>query len=122
MLADLPSMFGAASPLQWGDAAHVAGLFGERVESLVVDRRRSELKGFADEAELRDFLKAHHPVAVALHREQDDPELRDDPELAATLDDAFLDVMVSLWYARDGGSGALAQEAMLIVARKARAA
>ena len=118
MLGDIPSVFGDASPLQWGDGAHVAGLFGEQVESLEVDRRRCELEGFADEAELRDFLKAHHPVAVALRSEEDDPDLRDDPELAVMLDDAFLDAMVSLWYARDGGSGALAQEAMFVVARK----
>jgi ubiquinone/menaquinone biosynthesis C-methylase UbiE len=115
MLADLPSMFGAVSPLRWGDEEHVAGLFGERVESLEMSRRRSELEGFADEAELRDFLKAHHPVAVALYR-----ELGDDPELAAAFDGAFLG-MIDLWYARDeDGSGTFAQEAVMIVARKRR--
>ena len=120
MLVDAGSIFGGASPLEWGDPAHVARLFGDRVESLEVSRRRSRLEGFADEAELRDFLKAHHPFAVALRRERDDdPELRGDPELAATLDDAFLSVMVSLWYVRDA-AGALAQEAMFILARKRR--
>jgi hypothetical protein len=108
-------VFGGASPLQWGDESHVAGLFGDRIESLEVSRRRSELVGFTDEAELRDFLKANHPVAVALYR-----ELGDDPELAAALDDAFLGV-IKHWYARgDGGSGAFCQEAVLIVARKKR--
>ena len=116
MLADLPSMFGGVSPLQWGDEEHVTGLFGERVESLEMSRRRTELGSFADEAELRDFLKAHHPVAVALYR-----ELGDDPELAGAFDDAFLRV-INLWYARgDGGSGTLIQEAVMIVARKRRA-
>ncbi|HTE59278.1 MAG TPA: methyltransferase domain-containing protein, partial [Solirubrobacteraceae bacterium] len=121
MLADFPSMFGAVSPLLWGDELHVAELFGDRVESLELGRRRAELGGFADEAELRDFLKAHHPVAVALYRElADDPELRADPELAASLDDAFLGV-INLWYSRgEGGSGTFAQEAMFIVARKRR--
>jgi SAM-dependent methyltransferase len=118
MLADLPSMLGGGSPLRWGDEDYVAGLFGDRVESLEMDRRRSELGGFANAAELRDFLKAHHPVAVALYRElRDDPEMGDDPELAAELDDAFLDV-INLWYSRDeGGSGSFAQEAVFIVAR-----
>jgi hypothetical protein len=112
MLADLvPSMFGAVS--RWADEEHVAGLFGERVESLEMGRLRSELGSFANEAELRDFLKAHHPVAVGLYR-----DLGDDPELAAALDDAFLGV-INLWYARgDRGSGTFAQEAVMIVARK----
>jgi SAM-dependent methyltransferase len=114
MLADfVPSMFGGASPLRWGDEEYVAGLFGERVESLEMSRRRSEVGSFADEADLRDFLRTHHPVAVALYR-----ELGDDPELGAALDDAFLNV-IRLWYGRgDGGSGALAQEALIIIARK----
>jgi SAM-dependent methyltransferase len=121
MLAELPSMFGGVSPLRWGDEEHVTALFGERIESLEMSRRRTELGSFADEAELRDFLKAHHPVAVALYRDlDDDPELADDAELAAELDDAFLRV-IKLWYVRgDGGSGSFAQEAMFIVARKRR--
>jgi SAM-dependent methyltransferase len=116
MLADfVPSMFGAASPLRWGDEEHVAALFGERVESLEMGRRHSELGSFANEEELRDFLKAHHPVAVSLYR-----ELGDEPELAAALDDTFLGV-INHWYARgDGGSGSFVQEAVMIVARKRR--
>jgi 2-polyprenyl-6-hydroxyphenyl methylase/3-demethylubiquinone-9 3-methyltransferase len=109
----IPSMLGAASPLKWGDEEYVARLFGERVEALEMSRRRSELGSFADETELRDFLKAHHPVAVALYR-----DLGDEPEWAAALDDAFLRV-IDLWYARgDGGSGAFIQEAVMIIADK----
>ena len=116
--ADLPSMFGPVSVLPWGDEEYVTGFFGERVESIQMSRSRSELEGFADEAELRDFLKANHPIAVAMYRELgDDPELSDELELAAAmLDDAFLG-MNSLWYAR-GGSGTLGQEAVFVVARK----
>jgi ubiquinone/menaquinone biosynthesis C-methylase UbiE len=119
MLAGLPSVFGAVSLLQWCDAEHVARLFGERVESLEMGRRRSEIAGFADGVELRDFLKAHHPVVAAMYRElSDDPELRDDPEMEATLDDVCLG-MINLWYSRgDAGSGSFAQEAVFIVARK----
>jgi ubiquinone/menaquinone biosynthesis C-methylase UbiE len=117
MMADfMPTMFGALSPLRWGDGDYVAGLFGDRLESLEMGRRAAELGSFATEAELRDFLKANHPVATALYEDLDD-----DPELAAAFDDAFLG-MIKLWYARgDGGSGAFAQEAVLIVARKRRA-
>jgi ubiquinone/menaquinone biosynthesis C-methylase UbiE len=114
MLADVvPSMFGATSPLLWGDEKHVAELFGDRVESLEMSRRRSDLGSFANEVELRDFLKAHHPVAVAMYR-----DLGDDPEGAAALDEAFLG-MINLWYAR-GEGGTPAQEAVIIVARKRR--
>jgi SAM-dependent methyltransferase len=119
-LADMPSMFGHVSPLRWGDETYVAGLFGDRVESLQLSRRRTELGGFADEAELRDFLKAHHPIAVATYRDlHDDPELGDDPELEAELDEAFLGV-INLWYSRDD-AGTFGQEAVFIVARKRRA-
>ena len=116
--ADLPTTFGPVSVLPWGDEEYVTELFGERVESIHLSRRRSELEGFADEAELRDFLKANHPVAVAMYRELgDDPELSDELELAAAmLDHAFLG-MIKLWYAR-GGSGTLGQEAVFVVARK----
>ena len=114
MLADLPSMFGAASPLRWCDREHVARLFRGRVESLELSRRRTELTGFADEIELRDFLKANHPVAVAMYR-----EAGDDPEALAMLDDAFLGT-IKLWYGRSGdeSSRSFVQEAVFIVARK----
>jgi SAM-dependent methyltransferase len=119
LMADLPSLFGGVSPLRWSDEEHVRELFGERVESLEMSRRRTELGNFADEPELRDFLKANHPFAVALYRDlDDDPELAADPELTTWLDDALLGV-VKLWYTRgEGGSGSFAQEAVFIVARK----
>lgn len=116
--AELPSTFGPVSALPWGDERHVARLFGERIDSLSISRRRSQLEGFADERELRDFLKANHPVAVSMYRDlENDPELLDELELAeAMLDDAFL-AMVNLWYSRSG-SGRIGQEAVFIVARK----
>jgi len=122
MLANLPSIFGGASPLRWGDEEYVAGLFGDRVESLEMGRRRTELGDFSNATELRDFLKAHHPVAVALYRELgDDPEMGDDPAMEAALDDAFLGV-INLWYTRtEGDTGTFAQEAVFVVARKRRA-
>jgi hypothetical protein len=111
MLAGLPSMFGAVSPLRWGDPEYVAKLFGESVESLEMSRRRTELAGFTNETELRDFLRAHHPVAVALYR-----EAAEDPEAVAMLDDSLLGV-IKLSYARsDGETGSFVQEAVLVVA------
>jgi SAM-dependent methyltransferase len=123
LLADLPAVFGGVSPLRWSDEDHVAELFGDRVEWLELSRRRAELGNFADAAELRDFLKAHHPVAVALYHDLDeDPEVADDPELEAALDDVFLGV-INLWYSRgDGASDTFSQEAVFIIARKRRLA
>jgi SAM-dependent methyltransferase len=115
---DLPSFFGPVSALPWGDEAYVAELFGDRVDSVAVTRHRSELDGFADHAEIRDFLKANHPVAVAMYRDlEDDPMLREDPGAIAMIDDAFL-CTVNLWYTRNEATGSFGQEAMLIVARK----
>jgi ubiquinone/menaquinone biosynthesis C-methylase UbiE len=113
MFADMPWMLGAGTPLRWCDKEHVARLFGERIESLDMGRRHTELTGFADETEFRDFLKAHHPAAVAVYR-----EAGDDPEALEMLDDAFLGT-INLWYARGGGeSGSFIQEAVFVVARK----
>jgi ubiquinone/menaquinone biosynthesis C-methylase UbiE len=111
MLAGLPSTFGGVSPLRWGDEEYVAKLFGESVESLEMSRRRTELAGFADETELREFLRAHHPVAVALYN-----EAAEDPEAVAMLDDMLLSV-IKLSYGRgDGEAGSFVQEAVLVVA------
>src|SRR5262249_22268299 len=38
---DLPSMCGPVSALPWGDEGYVADLFGDRIESLELSRRRS---------------------------------------------------------------------------------
>ena len=117
MLAEMPSVFGELSPLRWGDEEYVARLFGDRVESLDMSRRRTELTGFADETELRAFLKANHPVAVDMYR-----DAAGDPELVAMLDDAFMGV-INLWYARgESGSGTFVQEAVFVVARRSREA
>ena len=112
LLADLPSVFGELSPLRWGDEEYVAQLFGDRVTSLELSRRHTELAGFADERELRDFLKTRHPIAVDMYR-----DAGDDAELVAMLDDAFIGV-INLWYSR-AESGAFVQEAVFVLARKA---
>lgn len=113
----LPWLFGAWPPLRWGDQEYVAGLFGDRVESLEISPRRTELTGFADEIELRDFLKAHHPAVVSTYR-----EVGDDAEATEMLDEAFLGT-INLWYARstDESEGFI-QEAAFVIARKRSAA
>jgi SAM-dependent methyltransferase len=110
----LPSMLADASPLEWGDEDHVAELFGDRVESLEMRHQRLEVDHFANAAEMFDFFRATHPVAMALSR-----ELAGDPERAAALDRAFDDI-AERWRSEDRESLVYAQEALLIVARKRR--
>jgi 2-polyprenyl-3-methyl-5-hydroxy-6-metoxy-1,4-benzoquinol methylase len=109
----LPSMLADASPLEWGDEHHVAELFGDRVEPLDMWRRRFELERFANPAELCDFFKANHPVAIALYR-----ELAGDPERLAALDRAFVE-MIERWPSdADGESRVYTMDALMVVARK----
>jgi ubiquinone/menaquinone biosynthesis C-methylase UbiE len=116
LLSDrLGTTLGDASPLQWGDEQHVTELFGDRVESLEMQSRRFELDRSASPAEMRNFFKANHPVAIALYRDS-----AGDPERVAGLDRAFID-MTEHWQG-DGESTFLTQEALIIVARKRRAA
>jgi 2-polyprenyl-3-methyl-5-hydroxy-6-metoxy-1,4-benzoquinol methylase len=114
LMADfLPSMFAGDSPLRWGDEDHVAEVFGDRVESLEMRRRRLELGRFANPAEMRDFFKANHPVAIALYG-----AAAEDPERAAALDRAFLDIMERWQGDGEGEPNVFTQEALIAVARK----
>jgi SAM-dependent methyltransferase len=111
----LPSMFAGDSPLRWGDEEHVAEVFGDRVESLEMRRRRFELDRFASPAEMRDFFKANHPVAIALYGVS-----AEDPERAADLDRAFLEIMERWHGDGDAESRVYTQEALIVAARKRR--
>jgi SAM-dependent methyltransferase len=70
-------MIAAESPLRWGSEKHVRALFGDRVGSLVLERRSFEPSPLAD----LELLKTHHPLLVTLHR-----DLADQPDRAAALD------------------------------------
>jgi ubiquinone/menaquinone biosynthesis C-methylase UbiE len=64
------------SPLQWGDEEHVRQLFGERVSSLVLQRRA------LDPSPLADFeLLIAHPALLTLRR-----DVADEPERVAALE------------------------------------
>jgi SAM-dependent methyltransferase len=96
-------MLGEESPLQWGTEGHVRELFGDRVESLSMERRSFDPSPLAD----LEFFKAHHPVVAALHR-----DLAGQPDRAAALDRELAE-LTRRW--QDHG-----QELLLIVARKRR--
>jgi SAM-dependent methyltransferase len=92
---------GPESPLDWGREAHVRALFADRVEALSFEPRSIEPSPLADV----EFLKAHHPVFVALYT-----DLADQPDRAEALDRELRRV-AARW---DGE----AQRAVVIVARK----
>jgi 2-polyprenyl-6-hydroxyphenyl methylase/3-demethylubiquinone-9 3-methyltransferase len=91
----------AESPLQWGREEHVRELFGDRVGSLVLERRSLPLSPLAD----LERLTAHHPVLIALYR-----DLAGQPERAAALDRELAELQRRWW--------GEPQQLLLIVARK----
>jgi SAM-dependent methyltransferase len=96
-------LIGEESPLQWGTEEHVRELFGDRVESLSLERRSFDPNPLAD----LELFKAHHPVLVALHR-----DLAGQPDRAAALDRELADLA--------GRRLGESQEVLVIVARKRR--
>ncbi|MXP21608.1 methyltransferase domain-containing protein [Gordonia sp. HNM0687] len=75
---------GAQPGVLWGDATHVAGLFGERVHDLVATTATLEVTDFADGAAFRDFFKATYGPTIAAYR-----TIGDDTDRAAELDAAI---------------------------------
>jgi SAM-dependent methyltransferase len=96
-------MLAEESPLQWGSERHVRELFGDRVESLTIERRSFEPNPLSDV----EFLRNQHPVFVALYR-----DLAGQPERVAALDRELAE-LAQRW--QDQG-----QELLVIVARKGR--
>ncbi|HEU5266135.1 MAG TPA: class I SAM-dependent methyltransferase [Jatrophihabitans sp.] len=72
---------GASPPPLWGDPAHVAQLFGDRVEQVSAATRTVRIDHFANGAEFRDYFKANYGPTIAAYR-----GLADTPERAASLD------------------------------------
>ena len=101
------------SPLLWGLEDHARELFGDRVASLELRRRGFLLDGFGDPVQFRDFLRANHPLLVALYR-----ELADEPARVSALD---YDLMEAATRGIGGGLDGQSDydaETLLIVARK----
>jgi SAM-dependent methyltransferase len=95
-------MLSEQSPLDWGREEHMRELFGDRVEWLALERRAIQPSPLADV----EFLKAQHPVLVALYG-----GLAGDPDRTAALD-REIDAMAKRW------EGEPTQPLLLGVARK----
>jgi SAM-dependent methyltransferase len=91
----------AESPLQWGREEHVRELFGDRVQSLLLERYSLEPSPLAD----FELLKAHHPMLIALYA-----DLAGRPDRAEALDREFAELRPR-WRGER-------QELLVIVARK----
>jgi ubiquinone/menaquinone biosynthesis C-methylase UbiE len=105
---------GALSPVMWGDEVHVRKLFGERVESLVMTRRKYVERAASPRAYLDLFKQTFGPM-VALYA-----NLADQPERAAMLDRDFLDFVERSSRETSEGYVEIPYEYLLIVARKRR--
>lgn len=101
---------GAQPPPLWGRAAHVAGLWGDRVTDVVAERRTLRVDRFESGAEFRDFFKAAYGPTIAVYR-----SLAGDPGRVDALDEALAAL-------GDGhlSGGSMEWEYLLLTARRSR--
>jgi SAM-dependent methyltransferase len=103
----------AQSPLLWGSEGHVRELFGNRVESLDMTRKKLLLDRFADPVDLCRFIKANHPLVVGLYE-----RLANEPARVATLDLDLAEAATRWNHGGPLGPAMYEIEYLLIVARK----
>jgi SAM-dependent methyltransferase len=80
-----PPPAGASAPPLWGDPDHVAGLLGDRVTEVEVERRSIDITRLASAEEFLTFFKTHYGPTIAAYR-----GLAGDPDRVAELDTALL--------------------------------
>jgi 2-polyprenyl-6-hydroxyphenyl methylase/3-demethylubiquinone-9 3-methyltransferase len=101
------------SPLLWGDEGHVRELFGDRVESLDITRKKLLWDGFAEPVDFCRFMKANHPLVVGLYK-----HLAGDPARVATLDRDLVEAATRWNHGGPDGPAIFEIEYLLIVMRK----
>jgi hypothetical protein len=103
----------AASPLLWGNEAHVRKLFGDRVSSLEGSERELVETVPGGPIEYCEFYKqTFGPVIAAF------ASVEDDPERSAALDREFLDFATNANAGPPEGPTELRFEYLLVLARK----
>jgi 2-polyprenyl-6-hydroxyphenyl methylase/3-demethylubiquinone-9 3-methyltransferase len=108
-----PAPSGAPAPILWGSEAHVRELFGDRVVSLEMSRRRYVERAAGGPRGYREYFKAYFGPVIALYA-----SLAGQPERIAALDRDFLDFATRS--SRRGPKGDPAEyeyEYLLVVAR-----
>lgn len=77
-----PPPAGASPPPLWGQEAHVAELFGDRVAELTLTRHTLPVDAFDSGSAFRDYFRTNYGPTIAAYR-----GLADDPARTAALDD-----------------------------------
>jgi ubiquinone/menaquinone biosynthesis C-methylase UbiE len=103
----------AASPLLWGEEAHVRELFGDRVSSLETSKRELVETVSGTPADFCGFYRqTFGPVIAAF------ASVEDDPERSAALEREFLDFAEGANAGSPDGPTELRFEYLLVLARK----
>jgi SAM-dependent methyltransferase len=79
---------GAQPPPLWGDVAHVRELLGDRVSDVRASQQLLQAGSMSDPVGFREFFKANYGPTIAAYR-----GLADEPERAAELDQALVDLV-----------------------------
>jgi 2-polyprenyl-6-hydroxyphenyl methylase/3-demethylubiquinone-9 3-methyltransferase len=103
----------ALPPVLWGDESHVRDLFGDRVSSLLLERR-VYVERVADPAAYCALCKETFGPIVTVYE-----GLEDAPDAVAALDRSFLDFATRSNTGRPGGPAEYPYEYLLAVARTA---
>jgi ubiquinone/menaquinone biosynthesis C-methylase UbiE len=103
---------GALPPVLWGSEEHVRELFGDRVESLELNRRQY-VERASSPGEYVELFRATFGPVVAIYA-----SLADQPERAAALDREFLDFATRANRGAPEGPAEYPYEYLLVVARK----
>ena len=90
---------GAQPPPLWGDIEHVRQLFGDRVTDVRASQQLLRAEAMADPVVFREYFKTNYGPTIAAYR-----GLADDPDHAAELDQALVD-LVERFRTPDGGIG-----------------
>jgi hypothetical protein len=96
----------------WGSEEHVRELFGDRVQSLELTRRRYAERAASARDYCEPFKDTFGP-AVAIH-----VNFADQPERAAALDRDFLEFAVRASRGAPAGPAEYRYEYLLVIARK----
>lgn len=104
---------GASPPLQWGDEAHVRGLFGSQLHSLTMTRQTYVERAPSPQDYSRLFKETFPPL-VAIRG-----NLENAPERQEELDRTFSEAIVRWNGGRDVGPVEIPYEYLLVVARRA---
>lgn len=100
---------GAQPPPLWGDEAHLAELFGDRVTDVRAERRRLRVDCFDTPTAFREFFKERYGPTISVYK-----ALADDPQKVAALDEALVDLAKR----HDLGGGAMEWEYLLYTATR----